>query len=93
MNPLIKEFLTFSKRFEELKEELKKISPKLNEIMEELGIDEAFQDPETGVVYKIERPKGTFVEYKQIGYVRTKKDSEKRGTLSKKEAEGMGFRV
>lgn len=49
------------------------------------------QDPETKVVYKIVKPKGTFIPYHEIGYVRTRKSLEEKGDLSMTDAEEAGF--
>jgi len=84
-------FLEISKRVETLKEEMKALLPTLNELMAEMEIGELFQDPETGLVYKIQAAKGTYVYFNPIEYVRTKKSGETAGTLSKKEAEEAGF--
>jgi hypothetical protein len=59
--------------------------------MKEIGEGTFFQDPNDMVVYKITKPKGTYVEFKEITYNRTKKLDEKKGSLSKKEAQEMGF--
>lgn len=84
-------FLEISKRVETLKEEMKALLPTMNELMAEMEIGELFQDPETGLVYKIQATKGTYVYFNPIEYVRTKKAGETAGTLSKKEAEEAGF--
>lgn len=84
-------FLEISKRYETLKEEMKALKPTLQELMTEIGVDSIFQDPETMLVYKIEVPKGTFISFDPISYVRTKKVGEDKGSLSKKDAEAAGF--
>jgi hypothetical protein len=86
-----KKFLEISKRYETLKEEMKAIKPNLTELMLAMGEGTMFQDPETSLVYKIEKPSGTFISFDPISYVRTKKVGEDRGTLSKTEAEKAGF--
>lgn len=84
-------FLEISKRLEVLKEESKALYPTLDDLMKEIGVGTMFQDPETGLVYKIEVPTGTFVQYNTISYVRTKKAGETKGSLAKTEAEAAGF--
>jgi hypothetical protein len=37
------------------------------------------------------KPKGTFTYFKDLDYVRTAQEGERAGTLSKKEAESLGF--
>ena len=84
-------FIELSQKYEALKEEMKQIKPELNQLLEEIGIGTYFQDPSTKLVYKITQPSGTYIEFARISYDRTKKDDEKRGTLSKKEATEQGF--
>lgn len=56
----------------------------------EVGIDEYFQDDD-GVVYKIVEPAGRWVKFEKVSYLRTKRDDERQGTLSAKEAKEAGF--
>lgn len=85
-------FLTLAKKFEALREELKAVGEEMNQVMESIGIGSAlFQDPETMAVYRVIEPKGTFVEYRKIGYQRTALEGEARGDVSKKDAEAAGF--
>lgn len=86
-------FIELSKRYEALKEEMKQIKPQLHELLGEIGIDNMFQDPETKLVYKVIKPTGTFISFDEIGYNRTKKAEEKKGTLSKKEAQEAGYEL
>lgn len=84
-------FLKLAKYQEELKEKMDEIRKELNVAMEELGIGTTFQDPETLAVYRIVKPSGTFIYYRDVDYVRTALEGERAGTLSKKEAESIGF--
>ena len=86
-----KKFLEISKRYEQIVEDLKNIKPDLQAAMTEIGVGTMFQDPETLLVYKIEVPKGKYQYFDPIDYVRTKKDTETKGDLSKKAAEEAGF--
>ena len=86
-----KKFLEVSKRIETLKEEMKALYPTLDELMVELGVGTHFQDPETKLVYQIVVPKGSFIEYKQVGYERTKKTGETKGSMAMKKAEELGY--
>jgi hypothetical protein len=87
------QFIEAAKNVERVKEELEQAYEKLNTIMAELGTDIYAQDQETKLVYKIVKPKGTFTYYRDLDYVRTAKEGERAGTLSKKEAEQMGFEL
>lgn len=84
-------FLELAKKSEELSEELGKVREELTTTMLELGLDSYVQDPETLLTYKIVKPNGTFMYYRDVDYKRTAKEGERAGTLSKKEAEEAGF--
>lgn len=86
-------FLEISARYEELKAEMKLLKPELNGLLEEIGTDTYFQDPATKLVYKVVQPTGTYIEFSKISYNRTKKEDEKKGSLSKKEAQEAGFEL
>lgn len=86
-------FLEAVKMVENLKDALEVAYTQLNNAMSELGLDAYVQDPETKLVYRIVKPKGSFVYYKEVDYVRTAKEGERAGTLSKKEAELRGFNL
>jgi hypothetical protein len=86
-----KEFVELTKKYEQLKKELKETRDKLVPLMSELGLNTYIQDPLDGTVFKIVEPKGTFVEFRKIDYVRTAREDESRGDLSKKEASDNGF--
>lgn len=90
MTDLQKKFLELANQKEQLVSQLKEIDPLLEELMLEIGKNNYFQSDE-GLVYKIQEPKGTFISFKKIEYVRTKKEGEFKGSLSKKEAEENGF--
>jgi hypothetical protein len=76
-----------------LKAQLKEIDSKLEQALMSLGVGEVFQAND-GTVFKVQEPTGTFISFKKIDYVRTRKEGEKGGNyLSKKEAEELGFKV
>jgi len=79
------------------KAEVKKFFDELKEATEAAalkhGIGAMFQDPRDGCVYKLTEPEGTYVHYQRYGYVRTRREGEKRGDLSIKEAEEAGFKA
>ena len=62
----------------------------LTQLAAETGVNNMFQDGD-GVVYQIVEPEGRYVSYEKFSYVRTKRDGETRGSLSKKKAEEAGF--
>jgi hypothetical protein len=80
-----------AKQKEQILEQLKAVNEQLEAALNETGVGTMMQDPETLLVYKVVKPKGTFISYKEIDYVRTKKEDEDRGDLSVKEAKAAGF--
>lgn len=73
---------------DELKKQYEELNKELEEVLTFLGVDTFFQDKD-GTVYKVVVPKGSFVSFKHIDYVRTRRGEEKMGTLSLKEAEAL----
>lgn len=86
-------FLEAAKNVERIKEELEQAYETLNLTMADLGVGAYLQDAETKLVYKLVKPKGRFVLFADIDYVRTAKEGERQGSLSKKEAEQQGFNL
>lgn len=84
-------FLELAKYQEELKGKLDEVRQELTSLMTELGIGTYIQDNDSLAVYKVVKPQGTFMYYKDIDYVRTALEGERAGSLSKKEAEEAGF--
>ena len=82
--PSKKENLQLNK--DELKKKYEELDKQLEETCTALGIGHIFEDND-GTVYKVDVPKGSFVSFKHIGFVRTKRGEEKAGTLSVKEAQ------
>lgn len=78
-------------KFEAIKEKYKTLKVELQSKLQTLGVGFVFQDPTNNVVYQIKAPTGTFVNFDPIGYDRTKKVNEKKGSLSIKKAEELGF--
>jgi hypothetical protein len=86
-------FLELAKYSEQLKEKQEEVRTELTAVMRLL--QEAgtvfIQDPDTLAVYKIVKPNGTFMYYRDVDYIRTALAGERAGTLSKKEAESLGY--
>ena len=91
MNDTQQKFLELSKQYEALKNQMKELKPQLQALMLELGEGSHFQDPATLAVYKIIKPTGTFISFDPISYERTKFADEKKGSLSMKKAEELGY--
>lgn len=86
-----KRFIELAKKSEQMAKERDAVREELEAVMRQLDYGSTCQDPETGAVYKIVEPKGTFMYYRNVDYVRTSIGDERAGTLSKKEAESLGF--
>ena len=84
-------FLELAKYSEQLKEKQDEVRTELTALMLDLGFDTALQDPDTLAVYKIVKPNGTFMYYRDVDYVRTALPGERAGTLSKEKAKELGF--
>lgn len=93
MSIQIERFLKAAKEYETVKDQLTKVSEELQAVLTDTPVGTYIQDAETGLVYKTVVPNGTFIYFKKLDYVRTAKEGERAGTLSKKEAEGAGFKV
>ena len=91
MNELQQKFLALAKKREDLARQIKQVNLELSDTMRQLPLGEMFQDPADGVVYQIIFPSGTYVEFKNVDYIRTRKEGETKGTLSMKEAQAAGF--
>jgi hypothetical protein len=92
MTPCQKKFVELEKQKETVKKYFEDLKSALEEVSKEVGINGFFQDTE-GTVYKVVVPDGKWITYEQISYVRTRRNDEKRGDLSLKEAEEAGFTV
>jgi len=88
-----KDFLAAVKIFEEAKTKFKEAGVKLDWAMGRLALGEMLQDPDDGVVYEITKPAGTFVDFHDLAYNRTRRAGESKGTLSMKAARSAGFSV
>jgi hypothetical protein len=93
MTDLQVKFLALVKKKESAAKLLGLINSELADTMRQIPLGEMFQDPTDLVVYQIMTPSGTYIEYKNVDYIRTRKEGETRGTLSMKEAEAAGFTV
>jgi hypothetical protein len=91
MNELQSKFVALAKKREDLARQIKQVNQDLYNTLVQLPLGEMFQDPDDRVVYQAIVPAGTFVEYKTIDYIRTKRESEQKGSLSMKEAQAAGF--
>jgi len=64
----------------------------VKDVVAEIGVNSFFQSDDNAV-FKMVRPVGTFVSYKEFNYNRTKRIGDTRGSLSVKEAVEAGYVV
>ena len=83
-----KKLVELSFKRDELKSQYEELNKDLEEVLTYLGVDSFFKDKD-GTIYKVVVPKGSFVSFKHIDYVRTKRGMEKVGSLSQKEAKEL----
>lgn len=85
-------FVELERKKEDVRKYFDELKLAVIAVAAECGIGGSFQD-EQGVVYKVVEPEGKFITYDRISYIRTRRPHEKRGDLSMKEAESLGFRL
>lgn len=80
--------------FEQVKEMYKFYRDCINKIIDAIpnNLTVNWQDNE-GTVYQIVKPTGTFIEFKERDYARTRKLNEKKGSLSLTAAKELGYEV
>lgn len=83
-----KKLVELSFKKDELKKQYEELNTELEQVLTYLGVDTFFQDKD-GTVYKVVVPKGSFVSFKHIDFVRTRRGMEKIGSLSQKEAKEL----
>ena len=93
LSPAIQKFIELEKRKDEIKKYFEELQASIEEVVKEVGVGGAFQDPTDNVVFKMTVPEGKFVKFDKYGYDRTKREGERAGTLSVKAAEELGFKV
>lgn len=69
----------------EIKAYYEELETVLAAVASEIPLNSYFKSDD-GTTYKLVKPSGTFVMYKQYDFERTKREGESRGTLSKREA-------
>jgi len=90
-NSVSQTFLDLVVKLETAETLVQNLKDQLVKEMELVGVGSYVQDPLSLLVHRIVEPKGAFIYYPRISYVRTAKPEERSGTLSKKEAQEAGF--
>jgi hypothetical protein len=84
--------ITLSLQKEKLKKEMEEINSKLEESLKSLGLGHMFQS-EDGTVFRVSKPTGTYISFREIDYDRTRREGEKSGSLSLTDARNAGYEV
>lgn len=87
-----KRLVELDKKKDEIKKFHDDLSAAVEAVIVESGVGSYFQDDD-GTVYKTVVPDGKFVYFEKHSYVRTRRSTEKQGSLSLKEAEEHGFTI
>jgi hypothetical protein len=90
MTPSQARLVELDKRKDEYKKFIEDLQAVTAQVAAEIGVNGYFQDPE-GTVYKVVEPDGKFVYFEKLSYNRTRRQGEKQGSLSMKEAKEAGF--
>jgi hypothetical protein len=77
---------------EKLRKEMEEINKNLEDALKSLGMGHIFQ-AEDGTVFRVSKPAGTFVAFRDIDYDRTRREGEKSGSMSLTDARAAGFEV
>jgi len=93
MNQVQLKLIELDKKKEQIKQYYEELRTTITQVHELVGDDGFFQDPSDGTVFQIVKPTGRFVQFEELGYIRTKREGEKRGELSVKKAEEAGFKL
>lgn len=92
MTPSQARFVELERQLETVKKFKEELNGALQAVADEIGVDSYFQ-ADDGIVYKVVVPKGQWVEFRTVGFERTKRNGEAKGSLSVKEAREQGFTV
>lgn len=84
--------ITLSLQKEKLKKEMEETNAKLDEVLKGLGLGHMFQ-AQDGTVFRVSKPTGTYISFREIDYDRTRREGEKSGSLSLTDARNAGFEV
>jgi hypothetical protein len=87
-----KKFVQLEKQKEAVKLYFDQLKQATQAVAAEIGVNGMFQDEE-GTVYKVVIPEGRYVEFDKIGYERTRRTGETKGSLSMTAARDAGFVV
>ncbi len=94
MSDAMRKFVELVEQAKEAKQVFIDLAEVSEQLEQEIGIDGHFQDEETGQVFQLEKPKGRFVEYVDVGYKRSRGiDDPKVGGnfLAKKTIKELGY--
>ena len=88
--------IELSKKYETLRGVMKDVSTQLNDatiaVAQETGLGVFFQDND-GTVFRVAKATGTFVEYRDLKYERTRRHPSEKPGISLKDARDAGYDV
>lgn len=84
--------VTLSLEKEKLKKQMEELNKNLEEALKNLGVGYVFQ-AEDGTVFRVSKPTGAFITFREIDYDRTRREGEKSGSMSLTDARNAGFEV
>ena len=86
-------FIQLEKKKAEIKKYFDDLEVATKAVANEVGVDGFFQDPTDGTVYQIVKPAGTFISFKEVDFIRTRRGylGEVKADLSMKKAEEAGY--
>jgi len=77
---------------EKLRKEMEELNKNLEDSLRNLGMGHIFQ-AEDGTVFRVSKPAGTFISFRDIDYDRTRREGEKSGSMSLTDARAAGYEV
>ena len=92
MTPAQAKYVELEKKKALYKQFLEELGEATKQVAAEIGVGSFFQDGE-GTVYRVSIPQGKFVYFEQFTIDRTRREGEKTGTLSLKDAKEAGYDI
>jgi len=88
--------IELSKKYEVVKDVMKEVGAELEiatlAVAHEIGLGTFFQDVD-GTVFRVAKPKGTYVAFKELTYERTRRHASEKPGISLKDARDAGYDV
>lgn len=92
LSPAIQRLISLDKKKAEVKKFFEELDEATAAVQAEIGMNGHFQDTD-GTVFQIVKPEGTFIQFKDFSYTRTRREDEKKSSLSLTKARDLGYEV